>query len=156
MVDWEKWINDDLRLLQQAGVIQDKVDFETFSGSAEELKAWKTYLRNPNSQMLIGRGLYAIQIENYFAAMDRAGKPRSQFLVLRSEELRTNTQEVYDRVLNFLDLPPHQLRDVSARHETGKNVTALPDYLRTRLEELFEPYNQRLFKLLGWDHVWKY
>ena len=158
MVDWEKWVYDDLRLLRKAGVLQDwtKVDFDEFSGSAQELLAWKTYLRNASSQMIIGRGLYTLQIEQYFSAMDRAGKPRSDFLAVRSEELRSNTQEVFDSVLEFLGLPSHHLGDFSARHETGKNVTAIPLHLKKELEDLFTPYNQRLYKLLGWEDVWQY
>lgn len=160
MVDWEGWINDDLQLLRRAGVVQDwaKVDFEEFSGSDNEVHAWKTYLRNPSSQMIVGRGLYAIQIGQYFAAMDRVGKARSELLVLRSEELKSNTQEVFDSVLDFLELPPHQLGDKSARHETGKNdnLTEIPSHLRKELEDLFTPYNRRLSKLLGWEDVWEY
>ena len=156
MVDWERWINDDLRLLERAGVLQDKVDFKTFSGSLEERLAWKTYLRNPSSQMIVGRGLYTLQIEQYFEAMDRVGKPRSDFLVIRSEELRSNTQGTIDHVLDFLELPPLELTDVSARHETGKNVTEIPAHLKKKLETIFQPYNERLYRLLDWDNVWEY
>ena len=158
MVDWDKWVNDDLQLLKSAGVVKDwsKVDFDSFSGSEQEFLAWKTYLRSANSQMILGRALYAIQIEHYFEAMDRVGKPRSDFLVIRSEDLRNDTQNAYDQVLRFLDLPSHTLRDSSAKHETAKNASPLPDPLRERLNIFFEPYNKRLYKLLGWDHVWKY
>ena len=158
MVDWDTWIRDDLALLKRAGVVQDwsKVDFEEFSGTDQEYNAWKTYLRNPSSQMLLGRGLYAIQLEQYFAAMDKAGKPRSDLLVIRSEELRSDTQQVYNQVLDFLNLPPHNLSDLSAVHETGRKAAELPDDLRRLLQDFFEPYNERLYKLLGWDKVWKY
>lgn len=59
MVDWEKWIDDDVRLLNESGVVRDwsKVDFAQFSGSDEEMQSWKRYLRNRNSQMIVGRGL---------------------------------------------------------------------------------------------------
>jgi hypothetical protein len=158
MVDWTTWINDDLRLLRRAGVIQDwnQVDFEAFAGSDMELNSWKRYLRYPNSQMLLGRGLYAIQIGHYFAAMDRVGKPRADFLAIQSEDLRLDTQNVYDRVLTFLDLPPRKLSDTSEVHQTRSNSTSIPDDLRKTLENLFEPYNKRLYKLLKWDHVWPY
>ena len=156
MVDWETWIRDDLRLLKRAGVVHNwsKVDFETFSGSDQEYQAWKTYLRNPNSQMLLGRGLYAIQLEHYFAAMDNVGKPRSDFLVICSEELRNDTQQVYNKVVDFLNRAPHNLSDVRAIHQTGRKATELPNDLRRFLQDFFEPYNERLYQLLGWDKVW--
>ncbi|GAX13361.1 [heparan sulfate]-glucosamine 3-sulfotransferase 3 [Fistulifera solaris] len=78
MVDWETWIQDDIERLKRAGVLQDwnRVDFDEFSGSEAELIAWKKYLRSPTTQMIVGRGLYSLQIEHYFAAMDKVGKPR--------------------------------------------------------------------------------
>ena len=156
MVDWKVWIEDDLKLLRKAGVVQDwnEVDFGSFAGSDAEMLAWKRYIRNPNSQMLVGRGLYAIQLEHYFAVMDKAGKPRSDLLIVRSEELRQQTQEVYNKILDFLDLPLHSLRDSSEKHETPQGAMPLPKDLRRKLEQFYEPYNQRLYKLLGWDNVW--
>jgi hypothetical protein len=37
----------DIRVLQETGVIQDwtVVDFDTFSGSSQEFKAWSTYTK---------------------------------------------------------------------------------------------------------------
>ena len=157
MVDWETWIRDDIQLLYQAGVLQDwnQVDFDDFSGSDAELFAWKKYLRSRTSQMIVGRGLYSLQIEHYYAAMDKAGKPRSDLLILRSEELRDETQSVYDRVIDFLHLPKHFLNDTTAKHETQKSSTPIPIYLRKQLEELYEPYNRRLNRLMGWNTIWK-
>lgn len=158
MVDWATWIQDDIELLRQAGVLQDwnQVNFEEFSGSEAELLAWKKYLRSRTSQMIVGRGLYSLQIEHYFAAMEKAGKPRSDLLVLRSEELRKETQSVYDRVIKFLDLPRHVLNDTTAKHETQKTSTPIPADLRRQLEKIYEPYNRRLDKLMGWNSIWNY
>lgn len=86
--------------------------------------------------------------------MDRVGKPRSDLLVIRSEDLRRNTQKEYDRVLQFLDLSQHTLDDVSARHETNKDSTAIPVHLREKLLKIYEPYNDRLYNMMGWDTPW--
>jgi hypothetical protein len=156
MVDWQVWIFDDFRLLKQAGVVRDwnKVDFDMFAGSDAEMMAWKKYLRLPNSNMILGRGLYAIQLEHYFAAMERAGKPRSELLVIQSEDLLTNTQVVYNHMLEFLELSPHQLEDAQPKHTTTEHAAPLPDDLRRELEAFYAPYNRRLYKLLQWDNVW--
>lgn len=159
MVDWEVWIEDDLRLLKKAGVVRDwnEVDFDTFAGSEEEILSWKRYLRQPNSNMILGRGLYAIQLEQYFSAMEKEGKSRSELLVIQSEDLLNDTQVIYDRILDFLNLPPHRLEDSQPKHKTTSSGSAmpLPDQLRKKLEVFYEPYNRRLYSLLHWDSVWQ-
>jgi hypothetical protein len=148
MVDWETWIHDDIRLLNQAGVLEAQT-------KEEERLAWKKYQRRPNSNQIIGRGLYVMQIEQYFEAMDRAGKPRSDLLLLQSEEFRGNRQHEYDKVLDFLSLPPHRLANLTDEHTTNKQLTTLmPDAIREKLKDLYRPYNERLYRLLGWGKVW--
>jgi hypothetical protein len=56
----------------------------------EENLAWKAYQRRSHSNMIVGRGLHVIQLEQYLLAMDHAGKTRSGFLVLQSEAFRHN------------------------------------------------------------------
>jgi hypothetical protein len=112
MVDWQSWIQDDIRLLTQAGVLLPRhvayiwgnhtvtttndnttttgtstststsstfasweatlqAEFDAYSGSTQEMQAWKRYNRSPSSQQIVGRGLYAIQIGHYIAALQR-------------------------------------------------------------------------------------
>jgi hypothetical protein len=147
MVDWDRWIQDDLRLMTQAGLLNATTP-------QEEWLAWKTYQRRPSSQQIVGRGLYALQIEHYFQAMDRWNKSRSDLLVLQSEAFRQDTQHEYDRILEFLHLPPHTLRNLTEEHVTTQKSKPMPSHIRSQLQELYAPYNQRLYKLLGWDQVW--
>ena len=90
------------------------------------------------------RGLYVIQIEHYLSAMDRVGKPRSDLFVLQSEAFRRNRQKEYNKLLK--------------KHTTTttEHSIPMPESIRKRLSELYRPYNERLFKLLGWDRVWDY
>jgi len=148
MVDWETWIDDDVRLLNKAGVFEAKTP-------EEESLAWKKYQRRPNSNQIVGRGLYVIQLEQYFEAMDRVGKPRSDLLVLQSEQFRKHRQREYDKVLDFLGLPSHRLVNLTDEHTTSsKLATVMPDTCRGKLKKLYRPYNERLYRLLGWDNVW--
>jgi hypothetical protein len=146
MVDWDVWIQDDLRLLNAAGVL-------TATTPQEEVLAWKTYQRRPNSNMIVGRGLYVIQLEQWYAAMDKVGKSRRDLLVLQSEAFRSHRQEEYNRILEFLHLPHHRLRNTTDEHVTTTHEQSIqmPHRIRELLHELYEPYNQRLYKLLGWD-----
>jgi hypothetical protein len=211
MVDWQMWIDDDIRLLTQAGVllprhvsfIQNNTtssnssrsswnstafqaeEFDAFAGSAAEMQAWKRYNRSPSSQQIVGRGLYAIQIGHYIAALRRKQNQRSRrstgddnstfhdkkeddddddfqqvlqqkLLVLTSEDLAAQTQKVYNRVLNFLDLPRHVLLDTSKVHAADTQTlpdVPMPHHIRMQLQRLYEPYNQRLFQMLQWKNT---
>lgn len=147
MVDWDTWIQDDLRLMTQANLFNATTP-------QEEWLAWKTYQRRPSSYQIVGRGLYVLQLEHYLQAMDRWNKSRSDLLVLQSEAFRQDTQHEYDRILDFLHLPPHTLHNLTEEHVTTHTSTPMPSQIRRQLQELYAPYNQRLYKLLGWDKVW--
>ena len=158
MVDWDVWIQDDIRLLQEAGVVANrtKEEMEAFTGSEEEVEAWTRYTRTPGSQYIVGRGLYAIQLRLWLAEMDRVGKPRSDLMIIQSENLRSNTQSEYSRVLNFLGLQDHTLKNSSLHYTTTPSDIAMPEDLRRKLEKFYAPYNEQLYSLLGykWKGVW--
>lgn len=149
MVDWQVWIGDDVRLLNEAGVLNATT-------KAEELLAWKKYQRRPNSHYIVGRGLYVIQLEHYFSALERAGRPRTDLYVMQSERFRVQRQEGYDDLLQFLGLSPWTLSNVSKLTHQTKSASskAMPESIRHQLEALYRPYNERLYRLLGWDSVW--
>jgi hypothetical protein len=159
MVDWDTWISRDLQLLNETGVIRDwnSVNFEEFSGSRQEKEAWERYLGTPGPQMIVGRGLYAIQLRHWFVEMDRFGKSRSDLLVLQSEKLKEDTQGEYNRLLRFLGLPLHQLGDARPKHATRDSGIPMPQQIQEQLEKFYAPYNRQLSDLLGadWDGVWE-
>ena len=161
MVDWDAWIHADLQLLRETGVWQDwtKVDFDTFSGSVQEFQAWKRYVHHEqNVQYVVGRGMYAIQLEHYYKVW--AACPRMQqyspdsppLKAVKSEEFARNTNRVYNEILKFLQLDPVNLTDTKAKHETMKlsSEIPMPAHIRQELQAFYRPYNQRLYKLLNW------
>jgi hypothetical protein len=152
MVDWKTWIEDDLRLLTEAGVLNATT-------RDEERLAWKRYNRRPNSNQIVGRGIYVLQLLDYYEAMDYHQKPRSDLLVLQSERFRRHRQDVYNEVLAFLDLPPYMLQNSTEDiHPTlnKEQATPMPFDIRVQLQEVYQPYNRRLYELLGWNQslVW--
>jgi hypothetical protein len=153
------WVNHDIQLLQTSGVLQDWniVDFDSFAGSEVEMLAWKHYVRNPqNSHYLVGRGLYAIQLQHWYQAMQHAGKPASDLIIIQSEKLLNSTKSVFNDIIQFLELPPFALTNAAPRHVTNRKSTLppMPESIRETLEKLYEPYNRRLYKMLGWENVW--
>lgn len=110
-------------------------------------------------QAYLARGLYAEQLERWFAHY-----PREQFLILRSEDFYRDQATVLEQALEFLGvsatgLPREQvydrfdgyLRDTASREG---NAT-IDSETRSRLRAFFAPHNQRLCDLLGRDMAWE-
>jgi hypothetical protein len=93
------------------------------------------------------RGRYVEQLEHWYKHIDPA-----QCLVLQSEALRADKQAVFERVCTFLELPPAPLEDDRDYHVTEVKRT-MDSKTRELLAAYFEPYNERLYSLIGerWD-----
>jgi hypothetical protein len=76
-----------------------------------------------------------------------------QILVLKSEDLFERTQKALELVLNFLDLPKWE-PEASEKRNQGSYEQEIHMSTRQRLEEYFEPHNQRLYEYLGTDLGW--
>ena len=94
------------------------------------------------------RGIYAAQIERWFEYF-----PKEQFMILKSEDLYSNPSKIYKQVLDFLDLPKHELNSFKA-HRMRKYMS-LESETRIKLNDYFKPHNEKLYKLLGRDFNWK-
>jgi hypothetical protein len=157
-ISFEEYIELDLRVLQETGVIlQDTVDFASFSGSAQELQAWKTYTKL-GLNAPVGRGLYAIQLRHWLRAMEAFGKPRSELLVLQSEQLKAQSNGTYAKVLEFLKLREHSMGKYGKIHSTNyQRGATMKSETRAKLETFYRPYNRQLEGLLGedWQGIWE-
>lgn len=91
------------------------------------------------------RGIYADQITRWL----RHYRPE-QFLILSSEQFFTNPALEYQRVLQFLGLPPWDLPAYPA--ERVGTYRPLPTATRGYLREYFAPHNSTLRRLL--NSVW--
>jgi hypothetical protein len=99
------------------------------------------------SHAYVARGRYAEQLERWLELF-----PRSQLLVLSSEELFRDPHAVYRRVLDFLWLPrwePASFPQRNAGEYAGDPA------VRRRLLETFAPHNERLYALLERDLGWE-
>jgi len=95
----------------------------------------------------LGRGLYADQLDAWFRLF-----PREQLLVLRSEDFFDQPAAVVGQVLQFLGLPPADMKGFR-RFNAGDYGTMDPA-INARLTEYFAPHNERLYALLGRDLGW--
>jgi Sulfotransferase domain len=71
-----------------------------------------------------------------------------QMLVLKSEDFFERTQGTLERVLDFLDLPNWGPEALENRNK-GKYEPEMDPATRQRLEEYFEPHNERLYEHWG-------
>ena len=95
----------------------------------------------------VDRGRYAAQLERWLEHFDR-----DRLFICDSERFFTDPQAVYDRVLDFLGLPPFDPQHFVARN-TRVYADISPD-LRASLAERFRGDNERLFDLLGERFDW--
>ncbi len=86
--------------------------------------------------------------------------PREQILVIKSEDFSADPGAIYKKVLTFLDVPliePRSLKQGYEQYNKSRDSVAPPimdPAIRKRLVSYFEPYNDRLYKFLGYDFGW--
>jgi len=113
------------------------------------LKDGNYYSRDYYHYSYLHRSIYVDKLKRWMSIF-----PKEQFLFIQSEEFFKNPSEVYNKVLQFLELSPHDLKEYkkvgAAKY---KKLTINPD-LRKQLVEYFRPHNQRLYEFLGTDFHW--
>ena len=124
-------------------------EHERLAGEIERIKAddrYESFAHRHHSYAL--RGHYAAQLRAWFDVF-----PREQLLILETDALDRDPAAVYQRVLDFLQLPPWE-PPAFARHNTAGQSAPLEAEMRARLAERFEPHNRELFELLGHEFAW--
>ncbi|MCK7513859.1 MAG: sulfotransferase domain-containing protein [Desulfobacterales bacterium] len=155
--DFETWVKTDLELLNDAGVLTSGKDF---AGSTAEYEAWDKYL-NVAKEGPVGRSMYAIQLEHWYDALKAIGRdPTKDIFIVRSEDLKRDLQTTMDRIFSWLELPKQTVSSKGKRNSwcpSTKN-RYMANETRAMLEEFFNPYNQRLYDMLGgdWPGVWEH
>jgi len=95
----------------------------------------------------LSRGVYIEQVKNWLNSF-----PGEQILILKSEDLFSNPQEIYSQVLAFIGLPDWKLDNfkiVNYGHYEG-----MAESMENKLREYFESYNHELYDFLGRDFGW--
>lgn len=124
-------------------------------------------------EAFLGRGLYAVQAEWWYAA-----HPEGDNALVCSEDMRQRPAETMNELTDFLGLPPFDYADVVAkgmynvaghkgydkatswekaneeREEREKEVIPLSEGLRKELEDFLQAHNERLFTLAGKRCPW--
>jgi hypothetical protein len=94
------------------------------------------------------RGIYFYQVKNWIENF-----PKEQIIILKSEDFFRNTNEVFTRVLSFLNIENFELENYKEynKRSVSKKTSFL---LRYTLSEYFQPHNKKLESYLGMDFNW--
>lgn len=108
-------------------------------------------LEDPLRSRMLSRGIYVDQLAAWSKVF-----AREQMLVLKSEEFFEDPRRTLDVVLNFLDLPAWEpeASELGQKRNKGPYEGGMEGETRRRLEEYYEPHNQRLYDYLGKDFGW--
>jgi hypothetical protein len=97
----------------------------------------------------LARGRYIEQLERYANYFNR-----DQMLILKSENFFVNTQIEYNKVLDFLEVGPHILRNLEIANRGTYDKKEPYTEVKQELREYFRPYNERLSNFLEEDFNW--
>lgn len=98
---------------------------------------------------IIARGMYALQLEPW---LENFGE---QMKILSLTDIKGSPDKVQDTlnsVFDFVGLPPADVADTEA-----KNSRSYPDIdpqVKQRLDDFYQPFNERLFALIGRTISW--
>jgi hypothetical protein len=185
----EDWMAQEMKLLHTVGLIgavnnnknnNNKDDKESVLTVVSEKEAWDKYQSVRNVAGAIGRSLYVLQLEEWINAYIAAGKNPSDFItILTTENIEDQPQKEYNKLIQFLHLAPivdnnDDKNNIASTlleksfNKTKNNVNnndltpPMKEETRNMLRHFFQPYNQRLTKLLrsngfegNWDERWK-
>ena len=106
--------------------------------------------KDTRSSSILRRGIYVDYLQRWSRFFSD-----EQMLVLKSEDFFERSVETIKVVLGFLDLPEWEpeASELGDKRNTGK-YEGIDPATRRRLEEYFEPHNQRLYDYLGRDFGW--
>ena len=99
---------------------------------------------------LLSRGIYVTHLQRWSKFFSE-----EQMLVLKSEDFFERPVDTLKVALNFLELPEWEPEASELQKKrNARKYEEMNPATRRRLEEYFEPHNQRLYEYLGVDFGW--
>lgn len=175
-LSFEDYVKEDIQRLHDLGVIpsnNDNNDHDdasnnnnkknrdnSFYGSIEEREAWLQYqltcARSGCHDSPVARSLYVLQLEEWYEGLRQLGRdPTESIMVVRNEDLKEDPERIITNIFQWLGVASSQFTYSPVEDEESMVTTYRRNHLsnktRTLLSQLYEPYNQRLYRLLGWN-----
>lgn len=100
----------------------------------------------------LSRGIYYWQLENYYKHFSA-----SNILLLESQSLKNNKIETLRNIEKFLNIPSTDWETVDLQNKfVSKYRTKLSNGIKEKMYNFFQPYNERLYQMIGRDLNWGY
>ncbi|MEH1918615.1 sulfotransferase domain-containing protein [Nostoc sp.] len=121
---------------------------ERISGEEEKILRNENYYSfNHQIYSYLSRGIYVDQLKVWSGFF-----PKEQFLIIKFEDLSTDTSAVFKQVLKFLNLPESKPKNY-LKYNCGCYPEMAPT-TRKYLNDYFKPYNEELYEYLGKNFGW--
>jgi len=141
-----KWKNGSEKLSFEEVIDQEQSRIE---GEQEKMeKNEKYYSHTYHRLSYITTGLYVIRLKRWLKYFSM-----KQILVLQNEEFLREPQKVYDKTLEFLDLPKWKLPTFEKFSKQRLSMDMNPK-TREKLLEYCRPFNKELYSLIGKKFDW--
>ena len=142
---FEDYVDKDYNGLLAAGVLNA-------SSPIEEYETFVKYHHGKGNakNFALAKSLYALTLRHWIAVFrDHFGHDEllKHMLVIESERMREQKQNVFDETLEFLNMSPYELQTDEEYH-TG-SYDPMSDDTRQKLEGFFRPFNARLHEMLS-------
>ena len=105
------------------------------------------YSSTHRTRSYLSRGIYIDQLLAWSRFF-----PRERMLILKSEDLFSDTTNVLERMLGFLEIPHWAPETYSIPNK--REYPGVSPLIWQRLDEYYKPHNQRLYEYLGEDLGW--
>ena len=106
---------------------------------------WMNKFNHPRSYVI--KGLYSEQLDIWFKLFQK-----EQILVISTEEMAINPNKTVNEIFQFLNMPKYDLQ-----HPQKKKFESYPKMkpeTRKLLAEFYNPYNEKLFKMISKRFDW--
>ncbi len=123
-----------------------KQEIEDISGWNSELKD-NNYFATKVENSILARCFYAEQLSTWFKIFSK-----DQIMIIQSEKLASNTEDIMNDVFQFLKLPKFNIPNTK-KVNVSKYEKMNPQ-TRKLLIDFFRPYNEKLNRLLEHDFKW--
>ncbi|MDJ0553024.1 MAG: sulfotransferase domain-containing protein [Microcoleaceae cyanobacterium MO_207.B10] len=134
--------------------LKKKADRRTFSEAIEQelTNQWEPDIYPYG---YVNKGKYAEQLENYYKYFER-----DTILVLNFDNLKDDLASTLNLTCDFLNIDPFSESSLKSllekKYNVGKKQEISPSEQEVldRLKNYFEPFNQKLYELLGYSFNW--
>ena len=140
---------------------KQKLSFEKALERESELyeKEYEKFLKSDELEKDVDTTISYLARSRYVEALERflSYYDKKQILFINSDEYYKNPIQEYNRILSFLGLPSHEPKITGKRGISPPGLYKDPEIsqaTKDSLKKYFEPYNKKLFNLIGEKFDW--